>query len=137
MILQGVGHPISCLGVCYANDPKKGGYMTPAPALDLTTSLRGDFQPPQAYYKPWLNYEGCESYLTPAHVETDGFKRPKQIWNAYKGIPLNPKGTQADTPQVDNWSAQAAKVSRQSTTLVVAVIHVDHLAYGSQIAAIW
>ena len=43
MILQGVGHPISCLGVCYANDPKKGGYMTPAPALDLTTSLRGDF----------------------------------------------------------------------------------------------
>ena len=43
MILQGVGHPISCLGVCYANDPQKGGYMTPAPALDLTTSLRGDF----------------------------------------------------------------------------------------------
>ena len=42
MILQGVGHPISCLGVCYANDPQKGGYMTPAPALDLTTSLRGD-----------------------------------------------------------------------------------------------
>ena len=42
MILQGVGHPISCLGVCYANDPKKGGYMTPTPALDLTTSLRGD-----------------------------------------------------------------------------------------------
>ena len=44
MILQGVGHPISCLGVCYANDPKKGGYTTPAPALDLTTSLRGDLQ---------------------------------------------------------------------------------------------
>ena len=43
MILQGVGHPISCLGVCYANDPKKGGYTTPAAALDLTTSLRGDF----------------------------------------------------------------------------------------------
>ena len=43
MILQGVGHQISCLGVCYANDPKKQGYMTPAPALDLTTSLRGDF----------------------------------------------------------------------------------------------
>ena len=42
MILQGVGHQISCLGVCYANDPKKGGYTTPAPALDLTTSLRGD-----------------------------------------------------------------------------------------------
>ena len=32
-----------CLGVCYANDPKKGGYTTPAPALDQTTSLRGDF----------------------------------------------------------------------------------------------
>ena len=43
MILQGVGHQISCLGVCYANDPRKGGYTTPAPALDLTTSLRGDF----------------------------------------------------------------------------------------------
>ena len=43
MILQGVGHPISCLGVCYANDPQKGGYTTPAPALDLTPSLRGDF----------------------------------------------------------------------------------------------
>ena len=25
LILQGVGHPISCLGVCYANDPPKGG----------------------------------------------------------------------------------------------------------------
>ena len=25
MSLQGVGHQISCLGVCYANDPKKGG----------------------------------------------------------------------------------------------------------------
>ena len=43
MILQGVGHPISCHGVCYADDPKKGGYTPPAPALDLTTSLRGDF----------------------------------------------------------------------------------------------
>ena len=25
MILQGVRHPISCLQVCYANDPPKGG----------------------------------------------------------------------------------------------------------------
>ena len=46
MILQGVGHQISCLGVCYANDPRKGGYTTPAPALDLTTSRRGDFSLP-------------------------------------------------------------------------------------------
>ena len=43
--------------VCYANDPKKGGYMTPAPALDLTTSLRGDFPypagaTPDTYYVP-------------------------------------------------------------------------------------
>ena len=44
MILQGVGDPISCLGVCYANDPKKGGYTPLAPALDLATSLRGDFR---------------------------------------------------------------------------------------------
>ena len=25
--LQGVGHPISCLGVCYANEPPKGGMV--------------------------------------------------------------------------------------------------------------
>ena len=31
------------LGLLYANDPKKGGYTTPAPALDLTTSVRGDW----------------------------------------------------------------------------------------------
>ena len=30
---------------CYANDPN-GGCMVSAPALDLTTSLRGDFDPP-------------------------------------------------------------------------------------------
>ena len=42
MILQGVKHQKPCIGVCYANDPKKGGYTTLAPALDLTTSLRGD-----------------------------------------------------------------------------------------------
>ena len=37
MILQGVGHPVPYLGVLYANDPKKGGYMAYAPALDPTT----------------------------------------------------------------------------------------------------
>ena len=37
MILQGVGHPVPYLGVSYANDPEKGGYMAYAPALDLTT----------------------------------------------------------------------------------------------------
>ena len=37
MILQGVGHPVPYLGVPYANDPQKGGYMAYAPALDLTT----------------------------------------------------------------------------------------------------
>jgi hypothetical protein len=40
MILQGVGHPMSCL--CYANDPQKGGYTTYVPALDPTASLQGD-----------------------------------------------------------------------------------------------
>ena len=45
MILQGVRCQKSYIGVCYVNDPKKGGgYTTLAPALDLTTSLRGDFQ---------------------------------------------------------------------------------------------
>ena len=43
MILQGVKRQKPYNGVCYANDPKKGGYTTLAPALDLTTSLRGDF----------------------------------------------------------------------------------------------
>ena len=42
MILQGVGHQISCLGGCYANDPEKGGCTVSVPALDLITSLRGD-----------------------------------------------------------------------------------------------
>ena len=37
MILQGVGHPVPYLGVLYANDPKKGGYMAYALAVDLTT----------------------------------------------------------------------------------------------------
>ena len=37
MILQGVGHVVPYLGVSYANDPEKGGYMAYAPALDLTT----------------------------------------------------------------------------------------------------
>ena len=43
MILQGVRRQKPYVGVCYASDPQKGGCTTPAPALDLTTSLRGDF----------------------------------------------------------------------------------------------
>ena len=35
MILQGVGHLIPYLVLCYANDPKRGGHKAPAPALDL------------------------------------------------------------------------------------------------------
>ena len=46
MILQGVRRQKPYLGVCCANDSKKGGgYTTPTPALDLTTSLRGDLRP--------------------------------------------------------------------------------------------
>ena len=63
MILQGVGHQISCLGVCYANDPQKRGYTTPAPALDLTTSLRGDFEPGIEH---WCR-DGTWLTETPAH----------------------------------------------------------------------
>ena len=40
LILQGVRRLIPHLRVCYANN---AGYTTPTPALDLTTSLRGDF----------------------------------------------------------------------------------------------
>ena len=43
MILQRVGRQKPYIGVCYANDPKKGGYTTLAFALDPTTSLRCDF----------------------------------------------------------------------------------------------
>ena len=32
MMLQGVGHPMSCLGACCANDPPKGGVYAPATA---------------------------------------------------------------------------------------------------------
>ena len=39
---QNIGHPISCLGVCCANDPQKQGCMASLPALDLRTSLRGN-----------------------------------------------------------------------------------------------
>ena len=45
MILQGVRRQNTYPGVCHTNDPKIGGYMTPAPALDLTTSLPGDLPP--------------------------------------------------------------------------------------------
>ena len=43
MILQSVRHPISCIWVCYTNDPQKKGVYGSAPALDLTTSLQSDF----------------------------------------------------------------------------------------------
>ena len=42
MILQGARRQKPYIGVCYANDPPKGGYTTLPPALDLT-SLQGDF----------------------------------------------------------------------------------------------
>ena len=50
MILQGVRRPKPYIGVSYANDPKKGGYTTLAPALDLA-SLRGDFHEGQMFYQ--------------------------------------------------------------------------------------
>ena len=42
MILQGVRRQNPYIGVCYAKEPKKGGYTMLAPALDLSTSLQGD-----------------------------------------------------------------------------------------------
>ena len=49
MILQGVKHWKPYIGVCYANDPKKGGYTTLAPALDLTTSLSAKSSPARGH----------------------------------------------------------------------------------------
>ena len=43
MVIQGVGHPISPIGVCCADDPPKMGEMAPMPTLDPTTPLWGDF----------------------------------------------------------------------------------------------
>ena len=81
MILQGVGHQISCLGVCYANDPpQKRGYTTPAPALDLTTSLRGDFYTSIAgKNKPnWLLELGA-CFLNPPPPSSSGSKAPPPL----------------------------------------------------------
>ena len=49
MILHGVRRQKPYIEVCYANDPKKGGHTTLAPALDVTTSLQGDLAP----LAPW------------------------------------------------------------------------------------
>ena len=43
MILQGLDVRNHTLGYATRTTPKKGGYTTLAPALHLTTSLRGDF----------------------------------------------------------------------------------------------
>ena len=72
MILQGVGHPISCLGVCYANDPQKGGYTTPAPALDLTTSLRGDSAPLALTLSPKISHRRKTGLKTLGGLEGGG-----------------------------------------------------------------
>ena len=53
MILQGVGHLVPYLGVSYANDPKKGGYMAYTPVLDLTT-LFEVIMPIESV--PWQNH---------------------------------------------------------------------------------
>ena len=69
MILQGVRRQKPCLGVCYTNDPKKGGYTTPVPALDLTTSLRGDL---------FQSFEGLPSpHGTPRHRTAPHLTSPK------------------------------------------------------------
>ena len=35
MVVQGVNHAISYIGVCYANSPQNGGYVGLTPAPDL------------------------------------------------------------------------------------------------------
>ena len=68
MILQGVGHPVPYLEVSYANDPKKGGYMAYAPALDLTTRFEVIYT--QRACSSWENLShslppDCTSKCTP------------------------------------------------------------------------
>ena len=75
MILQGVEHPVSYLGVSYANGPKKGGrYMAYVIALDGTTlfevileNFEGvSRQPTQQQFwgfrDPWLGVHGPRSH---------------------------------------------------------------------------
>ena len=84
MILQGVGHQISCLGVCYANGPQKGGYTTPTCALDLTTSLRGDFSSgtkgESLHCALLLDYVPPKEPLGTPLGNTLRIKRPKLDW---------------------------------------------------------
>ena len=62
MILQGVRHLVPYLGVSYANDPKKGGYMAYVPALDLTTLFEVIFQPLRKKGVVWPNYTLCREF---------------------------------------------------------------------------
>ena len=88
MILQGVGHPVPYLGVLYANDPKKGGYMAYAPALDLTTLFEVILGLLEG---PCLGLYGLGShYLCPHGCSTTRIvtkSSPKPIPGATKGFP--------------------------------------------------
>ena len=79
MILQGVGHPVPYLGVSYANDPQKGGYMAYAPALDLTTLFEVILQPSALTVLDAMFFLGSERGYSPSTTghEVDGCKASK------------------------------------------------------------
>ena len=49
MILHGVRHPISWIGICYAHGPQKVGVNGTRIVLDVATSLQGEFLSPTAH----------------------------------------------------------------------------------------
>ena len=136
MILQGVGHPISCLGVCYANDPKKGGYTTPAPALDLTTSLRRDFlsgvPTTRALFEVLLRYDPWEgqsigNYWSPVpcpHNTLPGMSLEPPSWNCRWIPPWVRKGGLKGTKGIMNPThiMYVVRCGRGNTNIAIGVI---------------
>ena len=65
MILQGVRHPISCLGVCYMNNPKNAMCMLSGPTLDLTTSLPSGVIGGKNPHHPLSYFHGLNIFVEP------------------------------------------------------------------------
>ena len=94
MILQGVGHPAPYLGVSYANDPKKGGYMAYAPALDLTTLFEVICSMSPQLPRP--DQGSCPHWAEPAHwLRSEG----KREWGKKHVTPPRVMSRCSRTPQ--------------------------------------
>ena len=72
MILQGVGHLMPFHGVYYANDPPKGGFMAPAPVLDLITLFEVILKFFQMPLNSLTNVKTAKSSPTRGRMEAGG-----------------------------------------------------------------